>query len=82
MLYLPDGAGDLMPNSPVQYYNYFIYSKEILQFISWSDKAITGGVVMAGGSTFLILGALTSDNADVVSALADAGLINRIPLTK
>ena len=82
MLYLPDGAGDLMPNSPVQYYNYFIYSKgNISQFISWSDKAITGGVVMAGGSTLSNSqgGSNFQYNADVVSALADAGLIKQNP---
>ncbi|MFA6623132.1 MAG: hypothetical protein WCS54_03385 [Fibrobacteraceae bacterium] len=82
MLYLPNGSGDLMPNSPTKYYNYFIYSEgDISQFINWSGKALSGSVVMAGNSELKKTqgGTNFQYKSSVVTALADAGLIKENP---
>jgi hypothetical protein len=82
MLYLPNGSGDLMPNSPTKYYNYFIYSEgDISQFLNWSGKALSGSVVMAGNSELKKTqgGTNFQYKSSVVTALADAGLIKENP---
>lgn len=82
MLYLPNGANDLLPNDPNEYYNYFFYSKgNISQFLSWGNRKISGSVILAdgaklgksqGGSNFTY-------DADVLQALADADIIESNP---
>lgn len=82
MLYLPQGAGDLKPNNPTAYYNYFIYSEgDIAQLIEWNNKSITGSVIMAEGSTLQRSqgGSALQYNGEVLQALADAGIIRSNP---
>lgn len=82
MLYLPQGAGDLKPNNPTAYYNYFIYSEgDIAQLIEWNNKSITGSIIMAEGSTLQRSqgGSALKYDGDVIQALADAGIIQSNP---
>ncbi len=82
MLYLPNGGTDFLPNSPTEFYKYFIYSEgNITQLMEWSGKSISGSLIMAAGSTLGQSqgGSALKYDGDVIKALADAGVIEGNP---
>lgn len=82
MLYLPNGGTDFLPNSPTEFYKYFIYSEgNITQLMEWSGKSISGSLIMAAGSTLGQSqgGSALKYDGNVVKALADAGVIEGNP---